>query len=131
MTTKYFCDYCGEEFDNSEDCRVHEEKCANSFKNEILIYTKALGWIDGQTFIENSIALDDILIIKNTGYKALYIIDDLHSKNEAYSPLEETTKNPQDGFYYWSAYFSSWVYAGKWDNTLSHIVNTGSDLEDD
>lgn len=128
MTMKYFCDYCGEEFDRPEECRVHENECANAFKNEILIYTKALGWIDGKTFIENSITLDDILIIKNTGYKALYIIDELHSKSEAYSPLEQTTENPQDGFYYWSTFYSEWKYTKEWDITLTYIINHGTDI---
>lgn len=131
MTTKYFCDYCGEEFERPEECRAHENECADALKNEILIYTKALSWVDGRTFIENDVALEDILIIKNTGHKALLIIDNLHKKICYCTPLEYTTDTPQNGFYYWSVENQTWVYISEWNDTLTRIINTGSDIWDD
>jgi len=131
MTTKYFCDYCGEIFDNPEECRAHENECANTLKDEILIYTKALGWLDGRAFIEDNIAFETILIIKNTGHKALDIIDVLHNKMDYCNPLEDTTSIPKNGFYYWSAFDRKWKYIKEWNDILTRIVNTGSDIEDD
>lgn len=129
MTAKYICDYCGEEFDRPEKCRVHENECANALKNEILIYTKPLGWLDGKTYIENGIDFGDIYIIKNAGHKALYVIEDLHDKNDCYAPMEHTTVTPRDGFYYWSNIDARWKFVEKWNDILTRIVRTGSDIE--
>lgn len=129
MTCKYFCDYCGEEFDRPEGCRVHEYECANALKNEILVYTKALGWLDSKTFIESNTDLSDILIIKNTGHKALYVIEDLFSKMDYYAPMENTTYNPRNGFYYWSVTDARWRFVEEWDGILTRIVRNDSNIE--
>ena len=131
MTVKYICDYCGEEFDRPEECRVHEMQCGTTLKTELLIYTKALDWLDGCTFIGNNISFNNILIIKNTGYRAMNVLVEKLEKENYISPLEASIENAFDGFYYWSDFTQGWVFVEKWDNTLSRIVNTGTDIEDD
>lgn len=130
MITKYICSYCEEEFDNFEQCRVHEDKCANQL-NELLIFTISRGWIDGRTFLEDNISFDNILIIKNTSYCSLYALAAIMEKKNYVSPLKASLDDAFYGFYYWSDFAQTWGFTKKWNDTLTRIVNTGTDIEDE
>lgn len=129
MITKYICSYCEEEFDSIEQCRAHEDKCADQFKDELLIFVINRGWVDGRTFLEDNISFNSILIIKNTNCYSIYALVAIMEKKDYINPLDASLGNAFNGFYYWSDFAQTWVYVEKWDNTLTHIVNTGTDIE--
>lgn len=131
MITKYICSYCGEEFSNIEEYRAHEDKCADSFKNELWIFVRGIGGIDGRTFIEKGIDFNDISIIQNKDANAFLLFSDMMDKDNYNDPTDATIGMIRRGYYYWSDYSQSWHYTKEWNDTLTHIINTGTDIEDE
>lgn len=130
MITKYICSYCGEEFERVEECRTHEFNCANILKDELLFFVYGIGWIDGRTFIKEDYSLQSFKIIKNTGYDGMELFCK-KMKEDGYScPLSTIYGECFNGFYYWSDYYQCWGFTKKWNDTLTRIVNTGTDIED-
>lgn len=130
MITKYICSYCGEEFKRVEECRTHESDCANKFKNELLLFVYGVGWVDGKTFIEEDYSFQSFQIIKNTGYDSMKLFCKRMEEDGYSYPLSTTFGDCFNGFYYWSNYYQCWGFVKKWDNILTRIVNTGTDIED-
>lgn len=131
MITKYICSYCGEEFSDIDECRVHEDKCADSFKDELHLFVKGVGGMDGKTFIEKGYDFNDILIIQNKGFNALFLLGEKMDEESYINPIEVSQYAVKEGYYYWSDYSQSWHYIKKWNDTLTRIVNTGTDIEDE
>lgn len=131
MIIKYICSYCGEEFDDIDECRAHEDRCADTFKGQLWIFVRGIGGMDGRTFIEKGIDFNDILIIKNNGVNAFFLLSEMMDKEGYIDPTDATTGMIRQGYYYWSDYSQSWHYSKKWDDTLTRIVNTGTDIEDE
>lgn len=131
MITKYICSYCGEEFSDIDECRVHEDKCADSFKNELWIFVRGIGGMDGRTFIEKGIDFNDISIIQSKDANAFFLFSDMMDKDGYIDPTDATIGMVRRGYYYWSDYSQSWHYTKEWDDTLTRIVNTGTDIEDE
>lgn len=131
MITKYICSYCEEEFDDIDECRAHEDGCADAFKEQLWIFVRGIGGMDGRTFIEKGIDFNDILIIKNNGVNAFFLLSEMMDKEGYIDPTDATTGMIRQGYYYWSDYSQSWHYSKKWDDTLTRIVNTGTDIEDE
>ena len=131
MITKYICSYCGEEFSDIDECRVHEDKCADSFKDELHLFVKGVGGMDGKTFIEKGYDFNDILIIQNKDVNAFFLFSDMMDKDGYIDPTDATIGMVRRGYYYWSDYSQSWHYIKKWNDTLTRIVNTGTDIEDE
>lgn len=131
MITKYICSYCEEEFDDIDECRAHEDRCADAFKEQLWIFVKDVGGMDGRTFLEKGIDFNDILIIKNSGANAFFLFSEMMDKKGYIDPTDATTGMIRQGYYYWSDYSQSWHYSKKWDDTLTCIVNTGTDIEDE
>ena len=131
MITKYICSYCGEKFSDIEEYRAHEDKCADSFKNELWIFVRGIGGIDGKTFIEKGIDFNDISIIQNKDANAFFLFSDMMDKDNYNDPTDATIGMIRRGYYYWSDYSQSWHYTKEWNDTLTHIINTGTDIEDE
>lgn len=131
MITKYICSYCGEEFDDIDECRKHEDECADRFKEELRIFVRNIGWMDGRTFLEEGISFEDILIIENRGIDAFYFLGKKMDENAYIDPVEVSNGVIRRGYYYWSSHYGCWGFTKKWDDTLARIVNIGSDIEDD
>ena len=131
MITKHICSYCGEEFSDIEEYRAHEDKCADSFKNELWIFVRGIGGIDGRTFIEKGIDFNDISIIQNKDANAFLLFSDMMDKDNYNDPTDATIGMIRRGYYYWSDYSQSWHYTKEWNDTLTHIINTGTDIEDE
>ena len=131
MITKYICSYCGEEFSDIDECRTHEDECADTFKNELWIFVHGIGGMDGRAFLEKGIDFIDIYIIQNKGDNAFYILGKKMDEKGYVNPVEASQGIIKKGYYYWSDYSQSWHYTKKWDDTLTCIVNTGTDIEDE
>lgn len=131
MITKYICSYCGEEFDDIDECRAHESRCADTFKEQLWIFVRGIGGMDGRTFIEKGIDFNDILIIKNSDVNAFFLLSEMMDKEGYIDPTDATTGMVRQGYYYWSDYSQSWHYSKKWDDTLTRIINTGTDIGDE
>ena len=131
MITKYICSYCEEEFSDIEECRAHEDECANTFKNELWIFVRGIGGMNGRTFIEKGIDFNDISIIQNKDANAFFLFSDMMDKDNYINPTDATIGMVRRGYYYWSDYSQSWHYTKEWDDTLTRIVNTGTDIEDE
>lgn len=131
MITKYICSYCGEEFDDIDECRAHENRCADTFKEQLWIFVRGIGGMDGRTFIEKGIDFNDILIIKNSDVNAFFLLSEMMDKEGYIDPTDATTGMVRQGYYYWSDYSQSWHYSKKWDDTLTRIINTGTDIGDE
>lgn len=131
MIAKYICSYCGEEYDNIEDCRAHEDRCADTFKDELWIFVKDVGGMDGRTFIEKGLSFDDILIIRNNGANAFFLLSQMMDEKGYIDPVDATNGMIRSGYYYWSDYGQFWHYTKNFDDTITRIVNTGTDIEDD
>lgn len=131
MITKYICSYCGEEFSNIDECRAHEDNCADSFKDELHLFVKGVGGMDGKTFIEKGYDFNDILIIQNKGFNALFLLGEKMDEESYINPIEASQYAVKEGYYYWSDYSPSWHYTKKWNDTLTRIVNTGTDIGDE
>lgn len=131
MITKYICSYCGKKFSDIEEYRAHEDKCADSFKNELWIFVRGIGGIDGKTFIEKGIDFNDISIIQNKDANAFFLFSDMMDKNNYNDPTDATIGMIRRGYYYWSDYSQSWHYTKEWNDTLTRIINTGTDIEDE
>ena len=131
MITKYICSYCGEEFSDIDECRAHADKCADTFKNELWIFVLGIGGMDGRAFLEKGIDFIDISIIQNKGTTAFYILGKKMDEKGYVNPVEASRGIIKKGYYYWSDYSQSWHYTKKWDDALTRIVNTGTDIEDE
>ena len=131
MITKYICSYCREEFSDIDKCRAHEDKCADTFKNELWIFVYGIGGMNGRAFLEKGIAFNDISIIQNKGANAFFLFSDMMDKNGYTDPTDATIGMIRQGFYYWSDYSQSWQYTKEWDDALTRIVLTGIDIEDE
>lgn len=131
MITKYICSYCGEEFSDIDECRAHEEKCADTFKNELWIFVRGIGGMDGRAFLENDYDFSSISIIQNKGVTAFYLLGEKMDEEGYINPVEVSQGIIKKGYYYWSDYYSCWGFTEKWDDTLTRIVNTGTDIEDE
>lgn len=110
---------------------AHENRCADTFKEQLLIFVRGIGGIDGRTFIEEGIDFNDILIIKNSDANAFFLLSKMMDKEGYIDPTDATTGMIRQGYYYWSDYSQSWYYSKKWDDTLTCIINTGTDIEDE
>lgn len=131
MITKYICSYCGEEFSDIEECRAHEDECADTFKNELWIFVRGIGGMDGRAFLEKDIDFNDISIIQNKEVNAFFLFSDMMDKDGYIDPTDATGGMIRQGYYYWSDYYSRWFFNKKWNGTLARIVNTGTDIEDE
>ena len=131
MITKYICSYCGEEFSDIDECRTHEDECADTFKNELWIFVRGIGGMNGRAFLEKGIDFNDISIIQNKGAAAFYILGKKMDEEGCANPVEASQGIIKKGFYYWSDYSRSWHYTNEWDDALTCIVFTGTDIEDE
>lgn len=131
MIAKYICSYCGEEFSDIDECRTHEDECADTFKNELWIFVRGIGGMDGRAFLEKGIDFNDISIIQNKGATAFYILGEKMDEESYINPVEASQGIIKKGYYYWSDYYSRWFFNKKWNGTLARIVNTGTDIEDE
>ena len=131
MIAKYICSYCREEFSDIDECRAHEDKCADTFKNELWIFVRGIGGINGRAFLEKGIDFNDIFIIQNKDANAFYILGRKIGEKTCFNPVAASQGIIKKGYYYWSNYSRSWHYTKKWNDALTRIVNTGTDIEDE
>ena len=131
MITKYICSYCGEEFSDIDECRAHEDKCADTFKNELWIFVHGIGGMDGRAFLEKGIDFLDISIIQNKDATAFYILGKKMDEKGYVNPVEASQGIIKKGYYYWSDYSQSWHYTEEWDDALTRIVLNGTDIDNE
>ena len=131
MIAKYICSYCGEEFSDIDECRTHEDECADTFKNELWIFVRGIGGMNGRAFLEKGIDFNDISIIQNKGATAFYILGEKMDEESYINPVEASQGIIKKGYYYWSNCHSCWSFTEKWNDTLTRIVNTGTNIEDE
>lgn len=131
MINKYICSYCGKKFSDIDKYCAYEDKCADTFKNELWIFVRGIGGMNGRAFLEKGIDFNDISIIQNKGATAFFLFSDMMDKDGYIDPTDATIGMVRQGFYYWSDYSQSWHYTEEWDDALTRIVNTGTDIEDE
>lgn len=66
MTTKFYCDKCGAEFFDEEECEVHEKTCGIDMTKLHFIFFDEFG---------KKISSDDLDSVLDDGYDFIYIED--------------------------------------------------------
>ena len=102
---------------------AHENRCADTFKEQLLIFVRGIGGIDGRTFIEEGIDFNDILIIKNSDANAFFLLSKMMGKEGYIDPTDATTGMIRQGYYYWSDYSQSCIIV-KSGTTLLPALST-------
>lgn len=93
--TKYVCDYCGEEFEDEEDCLAHEmRELKNSAINDIHIADKF-----GHSLILDDDALGRMMYVSIDTADAAEVINNMLDE-AGYETISRETKRTIGKFYY-------------------------------
>lgn len=122
----YKCDYCGQEFDDAEDCRRHEWGCRYNDlmlgdDNRLEIYNQAG---DRMTFTTH-ISPDDIWAIRVNSYADAQFIDDFFEENGYEKPIKiiNGVFNSPGLHYFCEDGYGTWKYWIEEHEKLNEIKN--------
>lgn len=119
--TKYVCDFCGETFENEDECAVHEiQEQFDSTSQSTIFFGRHFNRISAKDILEGY-ACDAIKLLKE---KEIPLIKKLFEESEICSPWEKEGGNlpGRTGLYIWDYEHDCWFMPATVIEEMSGIL---------